>query len=723
MTTTPAPGANEIQWRNIRKVVAELAKFCFGSASESGQISLGAAYTALTTSLTAKDGLSVQLEPLPVAAAVPASEAVPVRDLLLEMGDGVAGAHLNMFGKALKRERWEHIADSVLAARVPVFVAGPAPVSGMPEETMTLAEVWAAAGGNPGIKPSRQDVIDALKIMDEAVDECDAKHSAKEVSGMPDLAKLHALASRLDKQLAEILTHKCYPRLLITEILASIPAPQAPDTPVAPKKWMPNPANVNALPPGLREYVHDLQTLCDPQYLVQQVTFLTDQCDMLQRALVLARKPDVDVEAERASFDLGTAPVCSKCHGEGVTHTGIEESPTAQCGKCDGTGLATLPAAPAPTRNTTFGLDDNGKQVLNNAAEPTDVEQLSQRLVKMGVTNFGFTSGSNPNATPEQIAAAISGALDQIEAAPAQTRTTTEQESEIDVAVKAGRITFEPGWDDPRPAPAPTTPSTLGQQVARAKAEMATWPSELRASVRLEGGDAAVPTEPPEHETIVREGNMLTCTACGTSKKMADPCAAPTEQAGELPPLPDLDSLADIEYAQATPEDWDTDYRSTWQKLQLAERNKMQWRAYALQLRAALAARQTPAKDEFEKMMRDVDVTHIACMMGNMIYNLAQKKGHILTAADCEMFNNLREQWDAARQAPDSRDARQIADLILGNEGMRITSGLESRAAFGDDIEHRFEIGDGISRTGVVITLTKLRAPKSTAVLAQEKAQ
>lgn len=45
---------------------------------------------------------------------------------------------------------------------------------------------------------------------------------------------------------------------------------------------------------------------------------------------------------------------------------------------------------------------------------------------------------------------------------------------------------------------------------------------------------APAPTEQPEHETIVREGNMLTCTACGTSKKMADPCAASTEQA-ELP--------------------------------------------------------------------------------------------------------------------------------------------------------------------------------------------
>jgi hypothetical protein len=53
--------------------------------------------------------------------------------------------------------------------------------------------------------------------------------------------------------------------------------------------------------------------------------------------------------------------------------------------------------------------------------------------------------------------------------------------------------------------------------------------------------------------------------------------------------LPEMDSLADIAYAQATPDDWDVDYRTTWQKLQVAERNKMQWRAYALDLRAQLA--------------------------------------------------------------------------------------------------------------------------------------
>ena len=56
--------AEEIQWRNIQKVVRELAAFCFGSASEDGAVTLGAAYLSLVTALTSKDGLRTQLEPL-----------------------------------------------------------------------------------------------------------------------------------------------------------------------------------------------------------------------------------------------------------------------------------------------------------------------------------------------------------------------------------------------------------------------------------------------------------------------------------------------------------------------------------------------------------------------------------------------------------------------------------------------------------------------------------
>jgi hypothetical protein len=68
---TQQPSATEVQWRNIRKVVRELAVFCFGGPDATGSVSLSAAYTALVNSLTAKDGLDVQLEPLPSAAQQP----------------------------------------------------------------------------------------------------------------------------------------------------------------------------------------------------------------------------------------------------------------------------------------------------------------------------------------------------------------------------------------------------------------------------------------------------------------------------------------------------------------------------------------------------------------------------------------------------------------------------------------------------------------------------
>jgi hypothetical protein len=57
--------AEQVQWRNIQKVVRELAAFCFGSAADP---TYGSCYTALVNSLTAKDGVQVKLEPLTAAA-------------------------------------------------------------------------------------------------------------------------------------------------------------------------------------------------------------------------------------------------------------------------------------------------------------------------------------------------------------------------------------------------------------------------------------------------------------------------------------------------------------------------------------------------------------------------------------------------------------------------------------------------------------------------------
>lgn len=69
----------------------------------------------------------------------------------------------------------------------------------------------------------------------------------------------------------------------------------------------------------------------------------------------------------------------------------------------------------------------------------------------------------------------------------------------------------------------------------------------------------------------------------------------------ELPPPPEMASAADLAYVMQTPEDWDADYRSTWQKLQVEAHNKRQWRKYALELRALAAApAQTSNPVEFD---------------------------------------------------------------------------------------------------------------------------
>lgn len=64
-----------------------------------------------------------------------------------------------------------------------------------------------------------------------------------------------------------------------------------------------------------------------------------------------------------------------------------------------------------------------------------------------------------------------------------------------------------------------------------------------------------------------------------------------------------------------------------------------------------------------------------------------------------------------ANAGPTSKDAEQIADLVLGHaEGLRVSSLLESGTGFGKDVEHRFQVSNGEDRYGVVIILTALSA-------------
>lgn len=46
--------------------------------------------------------------------------------------------------------------------------------------------------------------------------------------------------------------------------------------------WLPTPENVNALPQPLRDYIHELETRCDPAGDVARIAFLHDQARQLE---------------------------------------------------------------------------------------------------------------------------------------------------------------------------------------------------------------------------------------------------------------------------------------------------------------------------------------------------------------------------------------------------------------------------------------------------------
>lgn len=54
------------------------------------------------------------------------------------------------------------------------------------------------------------------------------------------------------------------------------------------------------------------------------------------------------------------ATVCKRCDGEGITHTGIWESPTTQCSKCDGTGIAEPQATVEPLTDAMLAAEWEG---------------------------------------------------------------------------------------------------------------------------------------------------------------------------------------------------------------------------------------------------------------------------------------------------------------------------------------------------------------------------
>ena len=98
----PVATANEVQWRNIKKVVRALADLCFGSPNDP---KYGHCHVALTTSLTAKDGIVVELEPLPVAQQPQKAEAAEPLSVADAERMGATGGPV-VEGERLAFEAW-----------------------------------------------------------------------------------------------------------------------------------------------------------------------------------------------------------------------------------------------------------------------------------------------------------------------------------------------------------------------------------------------------------------------------------------------------------------------------------------------------------------------------------------------------------------------------------------------------------------------------------------
>jgi hypothetical protein len=147
------------------------------------------------------------------------------------------------------------------------------------------------------------------------------------------------------------------------------------------------------------------------------------------------------------------------------------------------------------------------------------------------------------------------------------------------------------------------------------------------------------------------------------AQKAADSRVTGNAQAAlsdDVPPLPDLDTLADMERLFNTPAEWDADYLSIWQKLQVAERNKMQWRVYALKLRATLAA--TTAELEEWRFTNKVD--ELQRENDRLRAALAKDQEQMLRIATC-----AGEFAKDACKTDGERDAARL-DLLeqMGNE-------------------------------------------------------
>src|SRR5262249_41524326 len=66
--------------------------------------------------------------------------------------------------------------------------------------------------------------------------------------------------------------------------------------------WLPTAENVNALPEGIRRYVHDLETRCDPTHEVQKMAL---QADTIRGLDAKVRELEAELASERRKGERG----------------------------------------------------------------------------------------------------------------------------------------------------------------------------------------------------------------------------------------------------------------------------------------------------------------------------------------------------------------------------------------------------------------------------------
>ena len=103
------------------------------------------------------------------------------------------------------REDWQAMSDAIAyapedirdAARLAFYRQHPTTTTSTQqgEPTITIQEAWEAAGGNPDIRASKQELLDALCSMDEAIDEIDTCPATRAEGVDAAMARFDALAT------------------------------------------------------------------------------------------------------------------------------------------------------------------------------------------------------------------------------------------------------------------------------------------------------------------------------------------------------------------------------------------------------------------------------------------------------------------------------------------------------------------------------------------------